>query len=130
MKIDTIPHVNNCLRTCSDCCGPVPFTEPEFMALSRKHRRLIAMKNLGEENLRLIKSFWVKGNVEKCVFSTPSGCEIYEKRPLVCRLFGASEQPRMQCPHGARADNPLGAKETAQMVRESILGNNGETYIS
>ena len=55
---------------------------------------------------------------------------IYENRPLVCRLFGASEQPIMRCPHGAKADNPLTSQETARMVRDAILGNKGETFIS
>lgn len=71
-----------------------------------------------------------KGFTGKCCFSSLDGCMIYENRPLVCRLFGASEQPRMRCPHGAKADNPLTSQETAKMVRDAILGNKGETFIS
>ncbi len=118
MQTEIIPHVNNCPRTCSDCCGPVPFTGTEFKALPRQHRRTLSMLQASPQN---------RG---RCAFSTHDGCMIYENRPLVCRLFGASEQPMMQCPHGAKADNPLTSQETARMVRDAILGNKGETFIS
>lgn len=117
MRTDDIPHVNNCPRTCSDCCGPVPFTESEFKDLPRKHRRTLSMRKFADGS-------------DKCCFSTPSGCAIYDRRPLMCRLFGASEQPRMRCPHGVKADNPLTSQETARMVRDAILDNKGETFIS
>ena len=104
MKTSAIPHVNNCPRTCSDCCGPVPFTEAEFKALPRKHRRTLSMRQFADGS-------------DKCCFSTPSGCAIYDRRPLMCRLFAAVDFPLLTCPRGARADRPLTHDEARIMIK-------------
>lgn len=47
----------------------------------------------------------------------PAGCEIYENRPILCRMFGASEEDLLKCPHGYKADKLLTAKKSRQIVR-------------
>jgi len=48
-----------------------------------------------------------------CPFKGETGCAIYERRPLICRLFGHIE--RMVCPHGCGADSQI-EKEKADMI--------------
>lgn len=33
-----------------------------------------------------------------CVHLGPQGCEVYDERPLICRLFGTT--PSLLCPRG------------------------------
>lgn len=42
------------------------------------------------------------------------GCGIYENRPLVCRIFGASEL--LPC-DGCKCEKPLNAEETTSLLR-------------
>jgi len=35
-----------------------------------------------------------------CPYLGKHGCEVYNERPLICRLFGTT--PRMLCPNGMR----------------------------
>ena len=48
-----------------------------------------------------------------CPFVSPAGCKIYPERPIVCRLFAASEYPVLRCTHGVSAPNPLNAYYTS-----------------
>ena len=64
-----------CKPGCHDCCGPVTASSEEMLRLP------------------------VKSDVEElnCVHLGPNGCEVYEERPLICRLFGTT--PKMACPN-------------------------------
>jgi len=68
--------VFQCLPGCTDCCGPVPFTEEEW------------------ENVPVKKT----SETLTCPYATETGCEIYEHRPFMCRLFGTTQT--LRCPHG------------------------------
>jgi Fe-S-cluster containining protein len=35
-----------------------------------------------------------------CVYLGKHGCEVYNERPLICRLFGTT--PRLACPNGSK----------------------------
>ncbi len=35
-----------------------------------------------------------------CPYLGKHGCEVYDERPLICRLFGTT--PRLLCPNGKR----------------------------
>lgn len=43
--------------------------------------------------------------IERCPFLGEKGCEIYNKRPFICRLFGTDDFPG--CPHGCKPERPL-----------------------
>ena len=66
-----------CIPGCTDCCGPVPFSKTEWDQIDDKR-------------------VW---NVLKCPYAN-DGCDIYEHRPLMCRLFGTTAI--LECPHGCR----------------------------
>jgi uncharacterized protein len=87
-----------CIPGCTDCCGPVPFSKWEWEQVQDKR----------------------SSTSLSCVYSSKQGCEIYDKRPMVCRLFGASEDERLVCPHGKMPDKPLTVEETNRISKEYI----------
>jgi Fe-S-cluster containining protein len=66
-----IPSVSGCPKDCHRCCGPVPFSRWERSRIKDKRT--------------------AKGIA--CPYVGKSGCEIYEDRPILCRLFGTSGMP-------------------------------------
>ena len=76
----------HCKPGCNDCCGPVPLSEWEA------------------ERLRLPGEVLtpVKPATMTCLFASAEGCQVYDKRPLMCRLFGSVDTPRLSCPHGCK----------------------------
>jgi uncharacterized protein len=105
-----IPAVKGCKTDCSGCCGPVPMVEAERASI--KH--MIRPHDAGTLYEYAITP--TKPDCMTCAYSTSTGCAIYNDRPLLCRLFGASEAPRMRCPYGASAKRPLTEAETAQIM--------------
>ncbi|WP_081326646.1 YkgJ family cysteine cluster protein [Vibrio cyclitrophicus] len=80
---ESIPALE-CVKGCHDCCGPVTTSSEEMSRLP--------VKSDAEHEAAL--------NEYNCVHLGPNGCEVYEERPLICRLFGTT--PRMACPNGCR----------------------------
>jgi Fe-S-cluster containining protein len=52
----------------------------------------------------------------KCPYCSPTGCEVYLHRPVVCRLFGAVDG--MECPHGKRPAKRLSRDVTKKLTAE------------
>jgi hypothetical protein len=78
-----------CTPGCHDCCGPVTASSEEVGRLPAKtdaeHAAALAEYScpyLGVNSLGA------------------KGCQVYTKRPLICRLFGTTS--RMPCPNGKR----------------------------
>lgn len=71
-----------CIPGCHDCCGPVTTSSYEISTLPVKSEAEhdVALTNLS------------------CPYLGEKGCEVYDDRPLICRLFGTT--PRLPCPHG------------------------------
>jgi Fe-S-cluster containining protein len=87
-----------CKPGCHDCCGPVPFSKEE-------------QKRIG--HLRAITSL-------TCPYLGETGCEIYEERPVMCRLFGVVED--LPCPHGCAPKVLMKPKEAREVLR-SVYGD-------
>lgn len=108
-----IPKVEGCRTGCNDCCGPVPVTKAEAAKISSP--MLLQDSPFG----KLLPS---KGDCLTCAFSSPLGCTIYANRPLVCRLFGAVDHPRMTCPHGAKAKHLLTEAQSQELIAAAYQG--------
>ena len=71
-----------CKEGCHDCCGPVTASSDEVARLpiktDKEHEEALAEFN--------------------CVYLGENGCEVYDERPLICRLFGTT--PNLPCPNG------------------------------
>ena len=88
-----------CIPGCHDCCGPVLASTDELARLPRK----------GEAERSAAMAHW------NCVHLGPSGCTVYEERPLVCRWFGTTQ--RLPCPHGRRPEFLLDPAMDARIAR-------------
>ena len=93
-----IPEMN-CLSDCHDCCGPVMFSKWELSRLKDR------------------KDF----DPNSCFYlDNKKGCSIYEERPILCRLFGASEILKLKCPHDCKPKRPLNIKQTTDLMIEYL----------
>lgn len=86
-----------CIEGCTDCCGPVPFSRLEW-------------DQIGDKRI---------ATTLDCPYAN-NGCDIYEQRPLICRIFGASNEKRLQCPHGCRPENPLSTRQTSLLMKRYL----------
>lgn len=91
---DRIPAFR-CIPGCTDCCGPVPFSRLEWQR--------IPDKRAGDASLT-------------CPYARNGHCEIYDRRPFICRLMGATSDPKLRCPHGCGPDRPLPPSQAAKLT--------------
>lgn len=84
----------DCKPGCSDCCGPVPMAKPEWQAIK------LAKRAAGQDCLT-------------CAYLVDGACSVYQDRPFLCRLFGATTDAKMACPHGCGPANPLSQKQAS-----------------
>jgi hypothetical protein len=82
-----------CTPGCHACCGPVTASSEEVAYLP--------IKSDAEHDAALSEL--------NCPYLGSNGCEVYNDRPLICRLFGTT--PNMPCPNG---------KKPAQMIDKDI----------
>lgn len=81
-----------CKPGCSDCCGVVPIAKSEWQAIK------LAKREAGADCLT-------------CEYLIDSKCSIYKDRPFLCRLYGATTDAKMACPHGCGPEKPLSMKQ-------------------
>lgn len=89
-----------CKEGCTDCCGPVPFTVDEWEQIPPDKRKPLTS--------------------HRCQYSGPTGCEIYEVRPLLCRLFGTVKEEGLTCWHGCAPQQKLTAIQGRTMLRHYL----------
>lgn len=80
-----------CVPGCHDCCGPVTTSSEEMSRLPLKS---------AAEHQRALDAL-------SCPHLGERGCQVYNERPLICRLFGTTAS--LPCPHGRRPHAMLDA---------------------
>jgi uncharacterized protein len=101
----------SCKEGCHACCGIVPFNEAEKQKAS-------AARPL-EQWEPFVDGRWVTVSAlmtMKCPFLSAGGCSIYDDRPMVCRLFGSVDHPRMKCPMGCGPKRMLTDEQSRKML--------------
>lgn len=99
-----------CQRKCQLACGPLGMTRVEF-------RRLTGSSAPVECGPDMV-----------CPFLVDGACSRYQRRPLLCRLFGLT--PKMPCPHGCQPERWLtDDEETDIMTRVTAIGGPGLVFI-
>jgi len=85
-----------------DCCGPVTTSSEEMAMLSEisDQEHATALAELS------------------CPYLGNKGCQVYDERPLICRLFGTT--PRLACLNGSRPDAMIDEK-TEQLTYQFNL---------
>jgi hypothetical protein len=86
-----------CVPGCHDCCGPVTTSSTEMARLPVKSE---AVHEAALDAL-------------SCPHLGANGCEVYDERPLICRLFGTT--PSLPCPNGRRPDVMIDPKVEQQI---------------
>lgn len=81
-KLKMLPSMK-CDTGCGECCGAVPATEKEYRKVL-----FVARAN----------GITPKRQGITCPFYQEGTCQVYEARPLACRLFGHVKA--MACPRG------------------------------
>jgi Fe-S-cluster containining protein len=81
-----------CKPGCTDCCGVIIFSRWEWEQI---------------EDKRVATSL-------TCPYACKEGCEIYEQRPILCRLYGTVQG--MKCPHGCGSDRMLPRKKEEEIM--------------
>lgn len=94
-----------CIPGCTDCCGPVPMTVAE--------QTLITPLPFRHQDAR-------------CQYLVDGACSIYEHRPLLCRLFGTVDAPKLRCPHGKRPEKLLTAYQGGTIMRKYLQHPRGQ----
>ncbi len=91
-----------CKPSCHECCGWIPlvFWERKQMESSTGERKI--SKNL------------------LCPYVENGGCSAHKEKPILCRIYGASEEKKMLCPYGCKPDKPLSIEETRAIMKEYI----------
>jgi len=86
-----------CKEGCHDCCGPVTASSIEVARLPVKsdaeHEQALAELN--------------------CPYLGENGCEVYEERPLICRLFGTTKN--LPCPNNCAPEQMIAPKIEQQI---------------
>jgi hypothetical protein len=96
-----VPTISGCTGACAASCGPIAFGDAEAA------RILARMRGLPEPREDLTCS----------MLNAFGRCDIYEDRPMLCRLWGASEA--MPCVFGCTPDSGrlLDRGETRELLR-------------
>jgi Fe-S-cluster containining protein len=93
----------------------VYFSRLELKRAPRLERNIQNLESLLNLNLGMDWHF----SCDSCVYVTPDNkCGIYPHRPFVCRIFGATDEPKLSCPHGRKAPNPISLEETHELAQE------------
>jgi Fe-S-cluster containining protein len=93
---DAIPAFE-CRPNCGDCCGPVPMAKAEWEPIKQVQRH-------------------TKPDCMTCMYLVDSKCSVYEHRPFLCRIYGASWEAKLLCPHGCGPDKPLTKQQTTILM--------------
>jgi len=95
---ESIPGFS-CKPGCHDCCGPVTASSDEVSRLPEKST---------QEHEKAMSDY-------NCPYLGENGCEVYEERPLICRLFGTT--PSLPCPNGCGPEEMTDPKIEKQIHR-------------
>lgn len=110
-----IPPTSPCKPGCSDCCGPVPWSEAEIARVAADIPPIAEwIEIMGARGL-------LNPLTGKCPFASAEGCQVYDRRPFMCRLFATSiEETRLRCPHGCAPKKPLSGRQAAALTDRYI----------
>jgi hypothetical protein len=96
-----VPTVDACTGECWKSCGPIGTFDAETRRISEAYGRTPGVREDGMCS-------------ELNVFGR---CSIYNDRPLVCRLWGASDP--MPCPFCAGPPRPLSAAAAHRLMQQA-----------
>jgi len=109
-----IPQVE-CKGLCIDSCGPIAMSKAED---DRLRERGVEIPPMAEAVAKI-----ERGQDYSCPALKDGRCSVYEQRPTICRLWGATES--MRCPHGCTPANALTQTQSHELLRSSAQVGGG-----
>lgn len=106
-----IPKTSPCKAGCQKCCGPVPWSEAELSAVQSDIPAMVEWLVMPNGTRALMDQ-----RTGLCPFLTRGGCGVYDRRPFMCRVYGASAEPILTCPEGVVAARPLSVRKTCELT--------------
>jgi Fe-S-cluster containining protein len=111
---DAIPSVP-CQGLCIDSCGPI--------AMSREEDRRLRARGVEVPAIADAVAAIERGENYYCPALRDGRCGVYEDRPAICRLWGATES--MPCPHGCTPGRRLTQAESHELLRRAAVAGGG-----
>lgn len=105
-----------CKPGCSACCGPIALSKLEL-------KRIVDRTGINPK--LLLTSFRLKTGCINCPLLKDGKCSVYDIRPAICRIYGASEHPRLKCGIVPGPDKPLTKEETNRLVDQVLRLGHG-----
>jgi len=100
-----------CKDGCADCCGPVVMTRLEM-------RRIVERTGKTEKELDFVTVLESQDQVCPLLDRVTRKCTVYDIRPAICKVFGASDARHLSCPHGCSPVERLSAFDTEEIIQE------------
>lgn len=101
-----IPNVE-CRGKCIESCGPI--------SMSKAERRTLTAHGVNIPPIADAVAAVEKGEDYYCPALRDGRCSVYDDRPTICRLWGATES--MRCPHGCTPADALTQAESHRILR-------------
>lgn len=103
---DSLPNLK-CKGLCHEACGPIEIFKAERDNLGRSFKH----KNLKDALFHLKKGHTddYDGCITCPMLTGENKCSVYDKRPVICRLWGLVEN--MKCKWGCTPDRYLSVEE-------------------
>lgn len=110
-----IPRMTGCDGRCWTSCGPLGMSDRERQRIRAAGVRITPY----EEAVVNVEGFWCDA------LTGDKRCAVYDKRPLVCRLWGAVES--MPCIYGCQPEGGyLTDDEAYRLIAESLRIGGGQ----
>ncbi len=100
-----IPEVD-CKGLCQESCGPIAMSHDEDHRLQELGVSIPPMVD-GVAAIERGEEFW-------CPALQDGRCNVYDDRPTICRLWGATTS--MPCPHGCTSHNALSQRMSFELL--------------
>jgi Fe-S-cluster containining protein len=103
---DRIPAIPDCTGQCWTSCGPIDMSDRERQRIRKRGFEITPI----DDARVMTETYYCEA------LTRDRRCAVYELRPLVCRLWGASES--LKCPYGCI---PEGGWISDQVAYELII---------
>lgn len=100
-----IPEVR-CKGLCEESCGPIAMSAEEDRRLQERGVTVPSMLE-GVAAIDRGEEYW-------CPALRNGRCTVYDDRPAICRLWGATTS--LPCPHGCTPDHALSQQESFELL--------------
>lgn len=104
-----------CKGLCEDSCGPIAMSVEEDARLQELGVRIPSMV----DKVGVVEG----GGDYYCPALADGRCSVYEDRPTICRLWGATES--MPCPHGCTPPDALTQQQSHELLRRAAEAGGG-----